>query len=422
MIYFRSKSVVQHFFKKLVIAIALVIAVSCSGKKNITESGIKPYPYTINVEEGLKNKVQFRLSDVADSIKYVVLSKNKEVLIEDVFRLKMEGNDIYFTSGYSFMHFDISGKFLNSFGREGRGPEEYIRGSLLSTTPTNDSILILRSSDYMIFSPAGKYIGTRKIPHSRNLIGFTNIADSIFLFTFFFHGAFMKDEIYNSLNSIAGIYKQDGSPIQVIEHPLRNARFSSDEIKQIISQPPTHTFFDGRIILSLESDTVYEISKKEIVPGFIFHWGSVPHQSTLEEKFIRSKRPDHLMSHSTLFETTFNAFLWMSRTNESYIFGYDKRNGETMSMSLQSEDDEFKNDIDGGADFFPFWTNREGDIWIASDDAINFRKKNSSEALEKTKAINPQKTEELRKLVEELKDDDNPVLTIVYLKKQRAGS
>jgi len=35
---------------------------------------------------------------------------------------------------------------------------------------------------------------------------------------------------------------------------------SSEELKQILSQPPTHTFFDKRIILCLKSDTVYEIN------------------------------------------------------------------------------------------------------------------------------------------------------------------
>lgn len=409
----------DFYKKRLLIAIVLLTAVSCTNRQNIqNEFEIKPYPHTINIEEGLNNKVQFRLSDIADSIRYVVLARDKEVLIEGVSRLQLEDNDLYFTSGYTFMHFNTSGKFLNSFGREGRGPEEYIRGSLLTTTPTNDSVLILRGSmyDYMIFTPDGKYLETRKMPHPRNLIRFTNVADSIFLITFWYHGAIMKEDVFKSMNWIAGIFNQDGTPVKVLEHALKDAKFSTSDLKLLISQPPTHTFFDKRIVLSLESDTMYEIDKNSIAPGFIIQWGSVPHPQTLEEKFIRQKRPDHLMSHHTLYETSRNAFFRIGRSKESYIIGYDKLKAETRSMSLDSYNG-FINDLDGGADFYPYYTNRTGDIWITSDDAINFRKKNNSEFIEGRDARYPAKKEELRKLAEELKDDDNPVLTLVYLKK-----
>lgn len=416
---FAKVPLLDFYKKKLLIAIVLLTTVSCTNRQNIQhDSEIKPYPHTINIEEGLNNKVQFRLSDIADSIMYVVLSRDKEVLIEDVFRLKMEENDFYFASGYTFMHFNISGKFLNSFGREGRGPEEYIRGSLLTTTPTNDCVLILRSMmyDYMIFTPDGKYLETRKIPHPRNLIGFTNVADSVFLITFWYQGAFMKEDIFKSMNWIAGIFNQDGTPIKVLEHALKDAKFSPSDLKQLITPPPAHTFFENRIVLSIESDTVYEIDKNSIAPGFIFQWGSVPHPRTLEERFIPVKRPNNLMSHHTLYETSRNAFLRIGRSKESYIIGYDKVKGETRSMSLDSYNG-FINDLDGGADFYPNWTNRTGDIWIISDDAINFRKKNSSEVMEGRDARYPPKKEALRKLAEELNDDDNPVLTLVYLKK-----
>lgn len=412
-------SIIDSYKERLLIAIFLLTTVSCTNRQNIQqESEIKPYPHRINIEEGLNNKVQFRLSDIADSIRYVVLARDKEVLIDDVFRLKMEEDDFYFTSGYTFMHFNTSGKFLNSFGHEGRGPEEYIRGSLLTTTPTNDSVLILRSMlyDYMIFTPDGKYQETRKMPHSRNLTGFTNVADSVFLFTFWYQGAIMNEDVFKSMNWSAGIFNQDGTPNKVLEHELKDAKFSPSDLKLLISPPPTSTFFNNRIVLSLESDTIYEIDKHSIAPGFIIQWGSVPHPQTLEEKFIRQKRPDNLMSHQTLYETSRNAFFRIDRRKESYIIGYDKLKAETRSMSLDSYNG-FINDLDGGADFYPYWTNRTGDIWITSDDAINFRKKNNSEVLQASDARYLSKKEDLRKLVEDLKDDDNPVLTLVYLKK-----
>ena len=75
------------------------------------------------------------------------------------------------------------------------------------------------------------------------------------------------------------------------------------------------------------------------------------------------------------------------------------------------------NDLDGGADYFPYWTNRAGNIWIVNEDAYNFKEKQSDEYLSKSVAINPANKEKLRNFLTDLKIDDNPVLKIVYLKK-----
>jgi hypothetical protein len=75
------------------------------------------------------------------------------------------------------------------------------------------------------------------------------------------------------------------------------------------------------------------------------------------------------------------------------------------------------NDLDGGANYFPYWNNRVGDIWITYDDANIFKKKHSGELLSESVAIYPVMKEKLRTFLTGLKDDDNPVLKIVYLKK-----
>ena len=272
--------------------LSLLILISCTNqkKRNAGESEpVKPYPHIINMDEGLKNESQLKLSDIADSIKYIVLSKDKKILIGSFRRLQMTDSNIYINSEGLIMRFDLSGKFLNTFGSLGRGPEEYLPGSVYSTTPRNDKILILRSMmyNYLSFKPDGEYIGIKDLSHSRNLFDFVNISDSVFLITFYFVGSFMNEDVFKSMAYTAGIFDQDGNPVKVIEHPLKNATTSKNDLKRIVSTAPTFTFFDNRVVLSQQGDTVYEIDKNSIKPGFIFNWGALPHEQSLEDLYFR---------------------------------------------------------------------------------------------------------------------------------------
>jgi hypothetical protein len=411
---------------KTILLIISLFLISCTNqsKKNTDDSeSVKPYPHLINMEVGLKNTTQIKLSEIADSIKYIVLSKDKKVLIGSFRRLQMTDSEFYINSDNLVMRFDLSGNYLNSFGSIGRGPEEYLRGSVYSTTPSNDKVLILRSmmQDYLLYKPDGTYIGKKDISYSRNLFDFANISDSLFLFTFWFHGAFMKADILSETTCSAVIFDPEGKPVRVIEHPLRNKKISKEELSGILSQPPLFTFFDNRIVLAPVGDTIYEIDQKTIVPGFIINWGTLPHKKSLEDLYFRQPESSNKVSnHNQVFETTTKAYFRVNKMNDSYIFEYDKITGLSRSMSVDEKNYGLINDLDGGANFFPYWTNRAGDVWIGEDDAVDFMKYNSAEFLLNSKAIYPSMKNKLTSFVTGLKVDDNPILKIVYLKKYQA--
>lgn len=85
-------------------------------------------------------------------------------------------------------------------------------------------------------------------------------------------------------------------------------------------------------------------------------------------------------------------------------------------MSID-RDKGFINDLDGGDSFYPYYTNRTGDIWIIEEDAFSFKEKISPEFLDNSVASHPEMKEKLKTFTDNLKQDDNPVLKIVYLKK-----
>jgi hypothetical protein len=399
------------------------ILISCNNKKkevSNAQAALKPYPHIVDMEEGLKTPSQIKLSEIADSIRYIVLSKDKKVIVGSPIRLQLTEKEIFMIDENLVMRFDLNGNFLNSFGSTGRGPEEYLNGSLYSINPAEDKVLILRSmmQDYLLYKPNGVYLGKNKIKYSRNLIGFASLSDSVFLQTFWFHGAFMKGDILSGMSYIAGIFDPAGKPIKVIEHPLKNIKVPKEDITRVLSQPPNFTFFDNRVVLAPVGDTIYEIDRNSIIPGFIIYWGTLPHNQTVEDLYYKQTDiSNKVVNLNRVFETSTKAYFLIYKKNDSFILEYDKITGLSRSVQIYEDQRGLINDLDGGSSFFPEWTNKEGDIWISCNDAIDFKEKQSDEFLSKSTAIYPEMKEKLRTLIKDLKPDDNPVLRIVYLKK-----
>jgi hypothetical protein len=408
---------------KIGLLISLIpLAICCSNRKNTSKEDayfIKPYPHVIKMTEGMQNNAQIKLSEIADSIKYIILSKDKKVIIGSTRSIQMSKSNIFLKSDNLVMRFDMTGKYLNSFGKLGRGPEEYLAGSVFSTTPNFDKVLILRSMmyDYLTFKPDGEYISKNEITYSRNLYDFTCISDSTILMTFWFIGSFMNEDVLKSMPGVAGLYNLNGKPIKIIESPLKNKAIETNDLKRVISSNPTFTYFDNRVVLSTEGDTIHEVDKNSIIPGFILDWGQTPHNQTTEELYYRqSGQSNKVINYMPLIETTAKAFFRGRNMNDYFIFEYDKITGKCRSMITDQDNLGFINDLDGGANFYPYWTNRTGNVWILEQDAYSFKEKHNNEFLSNSIALYPAMKKKLREFVDSLKQDDNPVLLIVYLK------
>jgi len=371
------------------------------------------------MSEGFQNISNLKLSDIADSIRYVVLSKDKEVLIGSIRSVQLTENYIYLKSDNLVTRFDLSGNFLNSFGSIGRGPQEYLPGSIYTTTPKDEKVLVLRSAmhSYLLFKPNGSYIGIKDFSIPRTLYNFTCISDSVLHCTFYYLGNIMKDYIENSIDLSAGLFDLDGNQIKVLEHPLKNITISSTETRNIVSMAPSFTFFDNRVILAPEGDTIYEIDNNSITKGFVIDWGQIPHKQSIEELYFRqTETSNKVTNYMPLIETSTKAFFRGKRSNDFYLFEYDKITGTSRSMTVDQDNLGFINDLDGGEYFYPYWTNRAGNIWIVEEDAFSFKEKHSEEFLSNSVAIYPRMKERLKIFLDSLKQDDNPILKLVYLK------
>lgn len=398
----------------------MILFISCQNQNTDKKDRIKPYPHTIHISEGFKNDSQIRLSDIADSIRYIVLAKDSKHLIGSIRNVQITDSFIYLLSDNLLMRFDHNGRFLNSYGSTGRGPEEYLPGSVYTTTPDDKEVIIHRSAmdSYLIFKADGIYIKTTDFMVPRTMFDFKSLSDSVFLCTFYYLGTSMKDYITNSINWSAGIFDLDGNPLKVIEHPLKNKRLSESETRNIISMAPLVTFFDNRAVIMPPGDTIYEIDSKSITKGYIIDWGNVSHNQSIEDFYFRNANNSNKASVWSLIpETDYKTYFRVRKGNDTYLFEYNKVTGTTRSMIEDRDNPGIINDLDGGINYFPYYTNREGDLWIVYDDAFTFKEKHSEEFLNSPTSRNPEMKGNLIEFLKTLKEDDNPVLVIIYLKK-----
>jgi len=246
------------------------------------------------------------------------------------------------------------------------------------------------------------------------------LSDSAFLFTFHFVGSFMNRDVFNEMPGVAGLFYPDGKPLKIIMHPLKNVSTGDQDLKNVISQNPQFTFFDNRVVLTPKGDTIYEVTNNSITPGFILDWGQLPHEGKIEELYFRQTGSTGKAEiYMPLLETSIKAYLRGSKNNYRFIIEYDKVTGSSSTVPSDEELPRFINDLDGGENFFPYWTNNKGDIWLVTEDALSFKKNHSEKLLSASAAIDPVQREKLRNFLSILKEDDNPVLRIVYLKHKK---
>jgi hypothetical protein len=80
----------------------------------------------LDLKSAKDKKVDINLSDICDSVIYIPLETKKNCLLTHINQIEIDRQNIFIHSFWSLFRFDISGKFLNQYGKTGRGPGEYV--------------------------------------------------------------------------------------------------------------------------------------------------------------------------------------------------------------------------------------------------------------------------------------------------------
>ncbi len=155
---------------KLVLSILLgIFLFSCNqnkeAKSNADENGVR------EITVDLKASKDIDLADFADEVKYIKLETNKVGLFRAIYKLIINEEGIFIfdpISAKKVFHFSLEGEFLNTIGKVGNGPEEYVQSHDFFVDEITNTIDIVSGLPLCIFKYTASGNFVKKLEYGEN--------------------------------------------------------------------------------------------------------------------------------------------------------------------------------------------------------------------------------------------------------------
>lgn len=431
---------------RVTIIFLFVFMFACTGDRNKPSgehnkpSG--PLPHVIDLEKGLENNgAVFKLSDIADSIKFVRLEKTEESLFRIIRDVEVHGDNMFFLSFYgqkkSYIYrYNLNGEFINSIGKVGRGPAEY-RACDYAIDYDRSEILVLdwiKTKKILIYDYKGIFKGEHKLGRAGNSYNITAIPGS-------------RIVIYNNFkaprsdhkegSAIYELFDSTGTRLSVVLNPILRIPFDSKfddwlELNYDHENDGAYRSGDEAYLYSRWGDTIYYTVGDEIKPAFILNKGK--YSAPLIERYGTTYKDDkpYLGEYMAVgvFITKRHVYLEQNLKEMKVVFEYDRVSGEVRSSQVESsgrhrvgyleyeESPWFIDDLSGSGAGIRVnnRTGRDGSILALDYNLDYFKDQFGIDGVKEGVDYEPEMLKARMNLLNSLQEDDNPIVVLVYLK------
>lgn len=355
------------------------------GKKEVLNTSdsinkIENNLFPIYIDKNIKyaNSNDINIQDIG-KIKYIRFETNKDCLLRN--KTICEGvlfsdDNIFISYMDKIFRFDLTGKYINSIGTQGEGPNDFVSVTTFSINEKNKEILIsdLARRRTMIYTYDGNYI--RSISHEYPFDKIVLVNDSTML---------CSTDMYGGRSIFFLSSLKNGQTTEIF---LREEGISLKNIMTNTGFMSNIRFYNDNIMQTTLQDSIFSINKNtlELTARYI----QLPSNKTLTED-----KPKTLLY--LLFETDHYANIATGRAfpyPETYIID-KKTNTITTGRFVDKE---------RGEKIMPFGTNKDN-IIVDLYDSFDLQKLLNENKLSGS----------LKQIAEELKEEDNPVLMIATL-------
>ncbi|MDD2426411.1 MAG: 6-bladed beta-propeller [Bacteroidales bacterium] len=403
--------------KSLVVLIVLCL-ISCSQENNENDLRI------IDLAGGLGKGRIMKLSEIASDIQYIPLETAKEMLIgKNTGENYYENGIFYINSGHiSFGIFDKTGKYIRTFNRLGRGPQEYESLHNPDVVCNSGNIVVGTQNRVLEYTSQGPLIRSLNISPDAGFV-FSGgeafkLGDNHYL---------LSVGVTDSMKPATVIVDTSSKVIKLIDYPeeewkiieVNNGfRRSFNDIK--------YFKFKGKLrVMNGTDPNILGVDEKlNVDTSYIINYG--PYKITPRNAKIGSTDKAKVYSYSDVFESDNYLFMQFNLgpfahkpylktalitgkvvSNNISCALFDKRNN-TFVLIDQPEIDQtgFVDDIKGGPAFWPQYISSDQYMisMITADEFISLSE-------------NPGCSEEIKKLAMTLDESYNPVMVMVKLKR-----
>jgi hypothetical protein len=438
-----------HWSGILSAALIIFVAASCGTESETSQGDIQ----VIDLAAAVGGGKIVNISDVTDDIKYVALETTDSSLIGERARVQIVNGRIYVLSSQSLFSFDIkvfdiNGKYLYTFNRVGRGPEEYSQMSGIEIDNVTGGFIAfdlfsllfnstIQSGSFKEYDKEGNYLKTINMPvikHGR-LESVKRLNRNLFISSLgpkSFDQVKIHGAAFNSQSNILFEIPLASMPDYVPKETIGRRVITKDaewEKQYHTWSPLIKIFKDVARFIYKYNDTIFTLNQNlNYYPSFVINYGNYRNTSTDIYNTPRTKSDFITIDYSTFVES--NRFIMMKLMLRDYAHEpYDehiqtKRNDvmtlrrtdcygmfdkQTGQFNLLNQPVKGKlglrEDINNGPLFFP--------TDISADDLAS-TVYSALQLIEHAEVYDVKG--DLKELISKLKDNDNPVIAIAKFK------
>lgn len=390
----------------------LIFGISCNqtDTAKIENKGFienQGYPYFIDLGGILKKPQSVTLSEIGKELEYIPLETKQECLVGEIYHLELTTDFIFVGVRDKILQFDRKGKFVRQIGSRGRGPGEYMGGTVFCADQKNGMIYISKGGgtyEILKYNFKGEYIKTLKKPwDSVQFLAYNGIGLAFYLGD----SMFSKDHFNLYITDL-----ECNLLFSVKRYLIRKSNYDA-------SQVPLYNFNGLLHFKQFAVDTMYILKDKETEPYAIFNLGKLK----MEPNIMASGSDKNVDDMLKQFED--NIEIDDISENGDYIFtkmmfGFTDSAGLSIFNKHTSEtsflkDKGFINDIDGGINFWPKFVYNDSILvdYYNSFEFLN-RIKNANSGMSTKK--NSDKDDRLVELVNSLDEMSNPIIILIKSK------
>jgi hypothetical protein len=393
-------TLMPFFLKSLLIS---AILISCKNSNTQNEGQLKTFDLKV-----LPDLTSLKLSDLgATDIQYIPLETNEQSVISRINKILISKDYILTQSFANINMFRYDGSFVTKIGTVGRGPNEFTVAHDVDINLKDGSIYLVDGwqQKFLVFSKNGEFIRTFKSPLTA-AINFRFVKDGILSYNQNHMG--IMENSFNLFDTTGAIIK-DFPNKYPWERTVPNVAYQGENI---------FYRFDNQIYKKeMYCDTIYVYENRDFKPHLVIEMGSLRLSPGARTENTAEFIMHNFLAPMNLFE--FGDYIYFEfivpRNDKSEGLSFIGSKKGNLRVLFDPEKD-LINDLDGGPCIWPktVWDDNTIISWV---DAISLKTLVASEAFKSSTPKYPEKKIELEKLANRLKETDNPVLMIVYLKK-----
>ena len=436
----------------------IVMFTSCLPKSqnSITENveeELNEMTLGINLSKNVKEVQQLNLSDAVERVEIVKLETTDESILSNIHYVKVTSNDIWVKhyKDYRIFRFSRNGKFLNTVGKIGQGPGEYVQSANFQLNDTNKEIYIQSTTNGIL---AYDYDGNFKRYITKKpmdqLFSCREDFDCLIYFNKEFlltqHLYVMRPIVADSLWSLAWVDK-DFNITKIFKNPthigkeadiFKNSRFSAPDptfnlLNYYIDEQPSYSIYGNQLTLKFaDTDTIYVYDKasQSLQAQYAIFTNESKGNYHDTHVFLKDEADFGFFTITGYYPTQDYIYLLGFKGKRIFTYRYNKRD-QTVQLTKRDTDfrhrefgypkpfitlwdNSFKltNDLSGGT--FTVDYRSEGKYWI------NALQPGSSEfdtfVSDLKKSPDAPQKQQLLDVIARTGEEDNPILLIAVLK------